>query len=195
MADASYGPLVYMKQGSTELVVASSGLATIEDGGALDVESGGQINVESGGHIDVESGGYIDVDGYIDVNSSGGYVSHYVSGATSSASGSTTLSILSNSGVSFITSSGDTRVLYLQAPVEGVDKKIYFTAGSTGTIIYIDAMGISTGTVFESTNRYVVWEGTTGGAAAGWLHLVGHSTSKWLVVSKTTDMTQADTSS
>ena len=189
MADESYTSLVYMKQGSTELVVASSGLATIEDGGALDVESGGQINVESGGHIDIESGGYIDVD------SSGGYVTHYVSGATSSASGSTTLSILSNSGVSFITSSGDTRMLYLQAPAAGVEKKIYFTAGSTGTIIYIDAQGVSTGTVFESTNRYVVWEGTTGGAAAGWLQLVGHSTSKWLVVSKSTDMTQADTSS
>lgn len=172
MADNTYGPLVYHTQGSTELVVASSGLLRVEDGGQVPIESGGYINVEAGGQL-----------------------RHYVSGATSSASGSTTLSTLTNDGLSFITSSGDARMLYLSAPYAGAVKDIYFTAGSTGTVVYIDAQGVSTGVVYESTRRFVIWEGTTGGAAAGFLELVGHSTSKWIVKSMTTDMNFADTSS
>lgn len=38
MADATYGPKVYMKQGAEQLVVAS--------GGAINVESGGKILVD-----------------------------------------------------------------------------------------------------------------------------------------------------
>lgn len=194
MADATYGPLVYRKQGSTEFVVASSGLVTVEDGGKLNVDSGGEIEIDSGGHIDV--------DGYIDVNSSGGYISHYVSGATSSASGSTTLSTLSNSGLSWITSSGDVRMIYLQAPVEGVEKTIFFTAGTTGTIIYIDAQGVSTGVTFSgmtdtvcTTSRFLIREGTTQSAAQSVIQLVGHSTSKWIVTNASTGIVAADTSS
>jgi len=43
MADDTYQPLVYMKQEGNELVVASSGLVTVESGGKIDVEDGGQI--------------------------------------------------------------------------------------------------------------------------------------------------------
>lgn len=35
MADGTYQPLVYMKQGGDELVVASAGLITVEDGGKI----------------------------------------------------------------------------------------------------------------------------------------------------------------
>ncbi len=43
MADATYGPKVYKKDGGDREVVAS--------GGSLDVESGGEIDIESGGSL------------------------------------------------------------------------------------------------------------------------------------------------
>lgn len=39
MADATYQPLVYRKQGGDELVVASGGKITVESGGEIDMES------------------------------------------------------------------------------------------------------------------------------------------------------------
>jgi hypothetical protein len=39
MADATYQPLVYRKQGGDELVVASGGKITVESGGEIDLES------------------------------------------------------------------------------------------------------------------------------------------------------------
>lgn len=207
-ADESYYPLVYMQQGSTELVIASSGLVTVEDGGKVTAESGGYMELQSGGYLEIEGGGYVTIaaDGYITLASdayitvgSGGEIRHYVSGATSSASGSTTLSTLTNDGFSWITSSGDARKLYLTAPYAGALKFIHFTAGTTGTYIYIDAEGVSTGTYFNvggnSTHRYLIREGTTSSAAAADLILVGHSTSLWHVAYKTTGWTAADTSS
>ena len=55
MADATYSPKVYRKQGGDELVVASGGLIT--------VESGGQVALESGAAIDMEAGSKIENDG------------------------------------------------------------------------------------------------------------------------------------
>lgn len=57
MADATYQPKVYKKQGGDELVVAASGAINIESSGALNFESGSAFTVESGGDIAVESGG------------------------------------------------------------------------------------------------------------------------------------------
>lgn len=185
MANDSYGPLVYHKQGSTELVIASSGLLTVEDGG--------EITLESGGHLDVESAGYIDIE-------SGGMIKHFVSGATSSEAGSTDFSTLTNDGYSLVLSSGDTRMLYLTAPYEGALKFIHLTAGSTGTVIYLDAEGVSTGTKFyipgtNSTTRYLIREGTTASAAEADLMLIGLSTALWRVWTKSTGWVNADTSS
>ena len=45
MADATYGPKVYHKQGGDELVVASGGVQTVESGGTQTLESGSQLNV------------------------------------------------------------------------------------------------------------------------------------------------------
>lgn len=162
------------KAGSSELVVDSSEIFTVRDGE--------NIAVESGGYIDVEQGGYI---------------TQYASGNVTNSSGSTTLSTLTNSGLSYINTSGDTRMLYLDFPQPGVRKTIYFSAGTTGTVIYIDSrMGSNAnGIVIETTRRYVIWDGTTGGAAAGTLEMIGHSTTRWIVLSKTTDMFFADTSS
>ena len=57
MADATYQPKVYRKQGGAEFVVASSGAVTVESGGQIDLESGGRLDVESGGYIPISSGG------------------------------------------------------------------------------------------------------------------------------------------
>ena len=40
MADATYQPTVYKKQGGTELVIASGGTLTLESGGVLALQSG-----------------------------------------------------------------------------------------------------------------------------------------------------------
>ena len=45
MADSSYSPKVYKKQGGNELVVASGGVVTVESGGILEVNTGGTITV------------------------------------------------------------------------------------------------------------------------------------------------------
>ncbi len=45
MADPTYGPKVYHKQGGDEQVVASGGKVTVESGGEIDVESGGALKL------------------------------------------------------------------------------------------------------------------------------------------------------
>jgi len=183
MADETYQPLVYLKQGSTEFIVASSGLITVESGGEITIESGGGMDIESGGDITVEEGGKI---------------VWPTAGATSSASGSTTLSELTNNGLSFITSSGDARKLHLAAPYAGAVKWIFNTAGSTGMCYYIstsDAGIITTGAA--STAHLMIIEGTTSGALAGWCQLIGKSTDRWIRVahSPTSQWVIASTSS
>lgn len=171
MADATY-PLIYRSQGATEFVVQSSGILSMD--GSMDIS--GDVDLEDGGSINVNSGGYIDV-------ASGGYMKWPVTGATSSESGSSTLTEFKRNGVSFITSSGDTRKFDLELPVEGCEKWLFFTAGSTGMVQYIsattDAGFLTTGA--GSTAHLLIREGTTSGALAGWLHLVGYSTSRWIV--------------
>lgn len=200
MAYPQENALVYMKQGSTELVIESSGILSMDgamgvgSGGTIAVESGAEVNINSGAGLDVESGGDITVE-------SGGKIVFPITGATSSASGSTTLTTLPADGLSFITSSGDTRLIYLTAPYKGAQKFIKLTAGSTGTVIYLDAKTAgayfmdATGT--NTTKGLLVWEGTTNGAAASIIHLVGYSTTKWMVVDmkSSTSFVFADTSS
>jgi len=194
MADVTY-PLCYQKQGSTEWVIQSSGLFTVEDGGEATIQSGGLLQVESGGEAEIESGGTLSIDGNADLAgnfeiedggyiavSTGGDITWPVTGATSSASGSTTLTTLTNNGVSFITSSGDVRKLTLDLPVAGCVKDLFFTAGSTGAEIYISA-GVAGFLTMggDSTAHLLVWEGTTNGAAATNVRLVGKSTTRWII--------------
>lgn len=56
MANATYGPDVYKKDGGDELVVASGGLLTVESGGVIALESGGKITVPAGGKIERVAG-------------------------------------------------------------------------------------------------------------------------------------------
>lgn len=56
MAEASYQPKTYRKQGGDEHVIADGGQLTVEDGGEVEVESGGAVVVESGGTLQLDSG-------------------------------------------------------------------------------------------------------------------------------------------
>lgn len=47
MADATYSPKVYRKQGGDELVVASGGIITVESGGSIVVKAPGALNFSS----------------------------------------------------------------------------------------------------------------------------------------------------
>ena len=51
MADLSYGPKVYRKQGAAEMVVADGGTITIESGGTLTLDDGSILNSTAGGFI------------------------------------------------------------------------------------------------------------------------------------------------
>ena len=56
MADATYIPKVYHKQGGDDLIIASGGTETVESGGTIAVESGGKITVAAGGLVEYASG-------------------------------------------------------------------------------------------------------------------------------------------
>ncbi len=174
MADETYQPLVYRKQGSTEFVVASSGVLTVEDGGVIEVESGGQIDIASGGHIDLESGGYLSIadGGYIDLGSVSTEVAdaaldpfgvHYLDG---SSSGLYTLPD---------PHPGSYVLLFTPGLTTGKEAEIASTAAqftrpnSTG----------STGLLFGSSD-------STGANSAQFAFLVGLTTGLWHVVAKTT---------
>ena len=60
MADLTYQPKVYLKQGTGS---GQPDTQVIADGGNQNVESGGDINIESGGNIKIESGGFFYVNG------------------------------------------------------------------------------------------------------------------------------------
>lgn len=47
MADATYKPAVYRKQGGDELVIASGGTLTVESGGTIAVEDGASVTLEA----------------------------------------------------------------------------------------------------------------------------------------------------
>ncbi len=192
MADVTYMPLVYMQQGGDVQVVASGGEVTIESGGLITAESGGGFKIESGGSLDLESGGGIDIQSGADITVEaggditvdlGGAIIYPSNGATSSGfNGSSTLSTQAAAdGVTFITSSGVDYKITIADPYLGAQKTIYNTAGTTGMVLYIsvgDAGIITTGG--DSTAHMMVVEGTTVSALAGWCHLTGLSTSRWL---------------
>ena len=170
MADNTY-PLCYQKQGSTEWIIQSSGLLTVESGGKLSMD--GSMDVS--GDIDMEVGASMAMS--TDAN-----ITWPVTGATSSASGSETLTTLTNNGLSFITTSGDVRKLTLDTPVAGCVKRLFFTDGSTGSEIYISAgtAGLIT-TGGDSTAHLLIHEGTTNYANSASVTLWGKSTDRWVV--------------
>ncbi len=55
MADTTYSPLVYKKQGGDEQVVASGGVVTVESGGIVNIASGGHLQ-NAGVNLDLSAG-------------------------------------------------------------------------------------------------------------------------------------------
>jgi len=49
MADGTYQPKVYRKQGAEELIIADSGLLAVEPGGDIDIQAGGTFSMATGG--------------------------------------------------------------------------------------------------------------------------------------------------
>ena len=165
MADETYQPLVYRKQGSTEFVVASSGLITVESGGKVELVSGGYINAASGGYINVEDGGYI---------------AQPVVADTSSAA-------LASNGVSTIENGSS--VLFtvtMDAPVAGVSKFISFGSGfGTSAICYLDlGAAVTVLSSAASTERYMSVKGSQ-----TWVNLIGLSATVWGLVSRSSGIT------
>lgn len=117
-------------------------------------QGGDELVVASGGKITVEAGGTIE--------------SPVATGTTSAN--------LPNHGHSNIGSTSAAATYVLDAPVAGVTKTIFCTAGSTDNVQKVDA---GAGVTFESTAAERFARFTAGGHA---LMLVGRSTTKWDVI-------------
>jgi hypothetical protein len=90
MADATYQPAVYRKQGGDELVIASSGLLTVESGGEIEMETGSSMTFASGSGLALASGSSLSIATALEVASGG---------SISLASGSS-MTIASGAGIS-----------------------------------------------------------------------------------------------
>lgn len=130
MADATYQPKTYRKQGGDEYVVA--------DGGLLTVESGGEVTVESGGTLTLDSGSVL--------------ASRAAVAIQQPAIGAT----ITNYGISSVGTSSGTTAYVLGAPAVGITKILMgstavggavtissslATVGSTGDTITIGELG------------------------------------------------------
>ncbi len=165
MADDTYQALVYMKQGATELVVASSGLVTVESGGVINVASGGAVTVDSGGSIALSGAAYVSL-------------------PTETFS---TAATLANSGLSILSNGSSAPATWtLTAPVAGVQKYILFATdfGASGIGYILAGAGVTFESSVSSTNAYArVAESDHR------LSLLGVNTTSWMVTYKTTGVT------
>ena len=182
-----YKPVVYRKQGATELVVAAGGQISVESeaivgmesGSTLQIQSGGYISVESGGIVNYESGGLGEINGTAAIPDANGRVYGVQGFKKYLEVGSTTG--LSNYGVSILSSALDSGGLFfpIAGPLPGVEKTIIkcITAGmevirgntSAGSTITFDSNGSSACYINLSTNYCVI---NMIGNAAGTKYLV-----------------------
>ena len=128
MADPTYQPKVYRRQGGDEQVIASGGVQTVESGGSIDVESGGDIAVESGGSITLENGASI---------------------RATVTDGSSSVATIPPAGIATVTSTGKADSFAMSgAPTAG--DVLYIscdTATTTGFCLVVAAAGVT----FSST--------------------------------------------
>jgi len=165
MADGTYQVKVYTKQGGAEQVIANGGYQTVESGGQVDVESGGHIDLESGGYISVADGGYIQLPVVTD----------------------TTAAALDSAGISLIATTSVKRIFQLGAPAAGNEKYIVADIAASTSWASVTSTGANANARFTlsgaSTHKQVRF------AATGVVHLVGRSSTLWVVVAKTTGAT------
>jgi hypothetical protein len=169
MADTSYQPAVYRKQGGDELVVASSGYVTVESGGEITVNSGGKINLESGSTLTLA--GVVGVGAAITCGS-GGYVANYVQTADTTA-----VTILPY-GLSLVTGTTVFPTFQMSNPVPGVQKWLSLV-GTTADEIKAVITSATTAITFDSSGQNAITLESTG------LHsvsLIGATTLSWRVM-------------
>lgn len=157
MADATYQPAVYRKQGGNELVVASSGLITVESGGDINLESGGDINLASGSRINVSAGG----------------------GIFSPVTYTTVASTFGNHGVlaiDAVTTNATTHTIGI--PVAGCDLTICcigVSTLSTGHLVGMPSTNVNFGTSLRRFIRFTAQDTS--------IRLIGLSTSQYAIAS------------
>lgn len=154
MADATYQPKVYRKQGGAEQIIASGGTQTVESGGAITVDSGATLTVN--GTLALGTGATVTLP------------------VVAESEGST----MANSGISTIGGTS-AHTWFLAPPVAGAYKIICVTAASTSSG---GAQTIDTGSsliTFDGTDKdELVCEGVQG------VVLVGLSTTRWFIASQ-----------
>jgi len=77
MADTTYQPKVYKKQGANELVVASGGTLTVESGGLLDLQTGALFGDSSVGITDSSRVEYISTKAWTGAASTAGAIGNW----------------------------------------------------------------------------------------------------------------------
>lgn len=154
----SYQPPVYRKQGGAELVVASSGIITVESGGSMDVESGGSIDIESGGSITLASGANL---------------RHAVSTVATSAT------TITADGFSLVTGTTVGPTFLIANPKVGVVKYIHLTSTSSGATHRAIIAPASTGVSFDTTGANQI---TLATSALRGVTLIGQTTAIYRVV-------------
>ena len=178
MSDASYNANVYIKQGTTELVVDSSGLLTVEGNlsstGTVTIASGGTIAIDgtltSTGTLTVSAAGTLSVAGTLSLTTAGVFKHSVVS--------ETTAANLSESGVSVLSSTGTKELYTIDTPAAGVTKYLYCdSASATGFVnVYTGATSITFGETTD--NHYLKFN-----AAEEAVVIVGLSATKWGILS------------
>jgi len=160
MADATYQPKTYRKQGGDELVVASGGALTVESGGTL-TNAGTLANT-----------GAITNTGTI-TNSSDGQIREFVE--TKGAAGA-----LTPYGVSVIgTTAGATAYTLAKPPAAGV-RKTLICKQSTGALLVRCS---STCTLNYGTNRKITFAANADGYS---VELIATSSANWQSVRNST---------
>ena len=170
MADASYQPKVYRKQGGDESVVADGGTHTVESGGTLSLEAGATFTnaatqANSGTITNTGDGQFID-----------------------SLTVASTEQVLPAYGISLIGSTADATTMEygLNRPgTVGVRKTLICrTAGSTGTVSVISATAAGQVCKFHRSLTKLTFK--TAAAAGIAIDLIGETSTSWSIVGHST---------
>lgn len=132
MADATYQPKVYRKQGGDELVITSSGTLTVE--GRLDLASGSSFSFASGSGFAVP---------------------------TQTLTSTQTATNITNFGLSILTGTTTGPTYTLAAPVAGTLKWISMTSSSSGVTHRAVINANTTGVSFDTTGGNVITMATS----------------------------------
>jgi len=172
MADATYQPAVYRKQGGNEQVIASGGTLTVESGGAFTVDSGGTVT--NAGTLANTSA--IANTGTI-TNSSDGQIRDTVTAKS-------TAQTLDNYGVSLIgsTSAGALAYKIKKPSAAGQHKYLTVRKSTAGGLTIVSATGTNACSFNYAKSKITVKTATQGLS----LHLLAASSTTWSIVGYST---------